>query len=1361
MPVGGGGTSTSTSVFNMVLNTVGASGFASALTSAQNGINGVVSSLNKAGTAAATGRVNSELQAASLEKMTTSLARAAASLDIFKTKIIEHSQALQDNRDRSATLQIEIAELTDRLSAQQSIMSALDPTSRGYAGRLAQITEAIQTTKSKLAGYLTELTEVNDAVEKGTQKEKLYDAQLAAREARINASKVAMEQVKAPLTGFESFLATLIQIYNTVDKVTRTIDRMTLTIERVERIWLKFREIVSGVTGGAIGGSEGGGEGGPLGSLASAAIAPTQMLGQVVGDVAGQFSILGQAVAAAIGQGFVDMVEGAINLVGQLAQQLIAIGKTAFDASGTAERFIISLRSMIGVERAGADSTLDLKDAIKQSAQEAADLYKWAIKLGVLSPFTIAAAKDSLQLGLAYQFTTKQAVDLTQATFDWGAATGKSTDQVTSVVRMLGQMNTLGKFSGRILLELGTAGIGLNTVLQEMSKQTGIEVDKLKEMEAQGEITGEMGINAILGFMHKFDGAAKEQAGTIQGLIESLQEMGPELLKDFFGPLDVISGKIGGVIGVIQKRLQGVVGFLQSDWIPGLLTSLGQGFGDLAEGAFTWGENLVNQFANGMLAAIGSILSALTSISNYIAFWLQPGSPPKILPDIGEWGKSAINEFFKGFSQGDMSLFSSIGDTIEKHLRAVLVKEPTDKIGILNNIFGERQAVAEAVAEFDKTGNVVEATFQRVFAAMGGATSETQAYIRTSVALETQNKKVTVAQQALDNVTKKYNDLLKPLQDDLQGITDAQSDLAAEQQKTMLELVLKDPNATLAEKQRAKLAIDQLSAEEKQRALVAEAKKEVDTAQAKVDAETAKQTALENTLALQKSILAAEDDQVALMQEYYDLMKQIANTASAAAGGGGGGANQLDPSKLPDMSKFVGPKLGHITDPQWITDLKKQLAEAWAAIQNAFKNIESTIKPVTEAFHRMGDAIGALWQDFLKYGPMIELYIAQLTAWTISRFSKEMPGAINDLTTAVENLQGIWDKNHLIMFAIAAFVWQKIFEFIMANVIAFAVLTKLVTGALNFDWVDAFNNAKDTVGGFLDFLQVIWDSISLIFAGTLNIIAGYLVGFLTGDWTLFWKGMLQYATGWLGLIGVAWRVATGVINTIIKGFVGDMLGKWDSFLSDLHWKIWKFQFDAKQAWFDFQQAIKQFVTEWIPELVKTWESVWKGIKDESAAEILLAIDQFVGFMTNGKKTISDEVTNFQDLGTAIIQGIINGAASMAQALIDAVVGPVKNAIEAARRLLNINSPSRLTRDLIGKPMAEGIVAGIVGQGRNIQGAMTDVLSGSVNMVGGGAALGMGGSYSTSRTTNFNYNPTYNSTPGPVSDNFALMQAMVV
>lgn len=65
-----------------------------------------------------------------------------------------------------------------------------------------------------------------------------------------------------------------------------------------------------------------------------------------------------------------------------------------------------------------------------------------------------------------------------------------------------------------------------------------------------------------------------------------------------------------------------------------------------------------------------------------------------------------------------------------------------------------------------------------------------------------------------------------------------------------------------------------------------------------------------------------------------------------------------------------------------------------------------------------------------------------------------------------------------------------------------------------------------------------------------------------------------------------------------------------------------------------------------------------------------------------------------NLGIAIVEGIISGLAGLAQALKDKLVNVVKDAYHAAYDYIVPGSPSHLFRDNIGKPIAQGIAAGI-------------------------------------------------------------------
>lgn len=93
--------------------------------------------------------------------------------------------------------------------------------------------------------------------------------------------------------------------------------------------------------------------------------------------------------------------------------------------------------------------------------------------------------------------------------------------------------------------------------------------------------------------------------------------------------------------------------------------------------------------------------------------------------------------------------------------------------------------------------------------------------------------------------------------------------------------------------------------------------------------------------------------------------------------------------------------------------------------------------------------------------------------------------------------------------------------------------------------------------------------------------------------------------------------------------------------------------------------------------------------------------------------ISDIIQGFiltvRGIGIKIMIGLISGIESMAQKLKDAFGAVVGGAVSWLKNLLGIASPSRLMADVIGRPIGQGIAAGIVSS----VGDVTAALSGTV------------------------------------------------
>ena len=86
------------------------------------------------------------------------------------------------------------------------------------------------------------------------------------------------------------------------------------------------------------------------------------------------------------------------------------------------------------------------------------------------------------------------------------------------------------------------------------------------------------------------------------------------------------------------------------------------------------------------------------------------------------------------------------------------------------------------------------------------------------------------------------------------------------------------------------------------------------------------------------------------------------------------------------------------------------------------------------------------------------------------------------------------------------------------------------------------------------------------------------------------------------------------------------------------------------------------------------------------------------------------------IGVNSIRGLIDGIRSMSGMLADAARQVINEAIAAMRAAADIHSPSKKTKNLIGKPLAQGIEVGFFDQLSNIKNTMASAIMAPLNRV---------------------------------------------
>lgn len=199
-------------------------------------------------------------------------------------------------------------------------------------------------------------------------------------------------------------------------------------------------------------------------------------------------------------------------------------------------------------------------------------------------------------------------------------------------------------------------------------------------------------------------------------------------------------------------------------------------------------------------------------------------------------------------------------------------------------------------------------------------------------------------------------------------------------------------------------------------------------------------------------------------------------------------------------------------------------------------------------------------------------------------------------------------------------------------------------------------------------------------------------------------------------------VIIGVVVQVVSAFVSfgqtlvsaaqsaaDFVSNVGSFLSGLPGVIWGFLTGALSNVANFVGQMASNAASAGQQFLSNIGGALGGLAGRVGGFLGSAIGQaasFVGqmaskasqagqqFMSNIVSTLSSIPGRVASIGGQIVSGIANGIRGAAGAVVSALGGVVNQAVEHAKSMLGIHSPSRVMRDLIGKNIARGVAVGI-------------------------------------------------------------------
>lgn len=239
---------------------------------------------------------------------------------------------------------------------------------------------------------------------------------------------------------------------------------------------------------------------------------------------------------------------------------------------------------------------------------------------------------------------------------------------------------------------------------------------------------------------------------------------------------------------------------------------------------------------------------------------------------------------------------------------------------------------------------------------------------------------------------------------------------------------------------------------------------------------------------------------------------------------------------------------------------------------------------------------------------------------------------------------------------LAAQAWENVKS---AAVIAMGMLKATIIPVLSMI-VNFFRRHGDELRTIVESAWGILKAVIMTIMNTIQNIITIVLALIAGDWRAAWEGMKR-------LVGDIWNGIKTIVLNVLKGLeAGLSIG-----LNTLKGIL-------SVAW----DKLKEVTTDTWDTLKRTVLRAVDGVKDAIG-----------GIKDKALEALSRAKEWLVQTGQDLVQGLINGIRAMADRVVDALTGVVKGAVDSAKRMLGIKSPSRVFFQ-IGINIGEGLTRGL-------------------------------------------------------------------
>lgn len=403
-----------------------------------------------------------------------------------------------------------------------------------------------------------------------------------------------------------------------------------------------------------------------------------------------------------------------------------------------------------------------------------------------------------------------------------------------------------------------------------------------------------------------------------------------------------------------------------------------------------------------------------------------------------------------------------------------------------------------------------------------------------------------------------------------------------------------------------------------------------------------------------------------------------------------------------------------------------QTAETvWNAIKSVVETIVNAVAPIIEAgWNAIVPIVTTVWdliKNVVETGLNVILGIIKLVmqiingdwsgAWetiqnialTIWEGIKTAIGiAIEGLTqiiqTGLELLNQIWTTIWNTIMAVVSPIWEFICNLVSTSI---QFVSDTINNVLTFI-SETWNTVWTTIS---DFLSNTWTAISETVSTVINAVwqtIQNVLNTISETWNNIWTAVKDKAVEiWEGIKSFLSDTMNNIYNTIseiwnnITSFVSNTMSEISSRISSV--------------WNDIVSSITGFMNDIFSAVQKGWNDAVNAVA-EAGGKIVEKVKTAFSDAISGAKEFASKAIN---VGKDLIMGFVDGVKNCAKKLIDAVGGVIGDAIDWAKGLLGIKSPSRLFRKF-GVYTDQGFILGVDSKAEQVAKSVGSMAQGAID-----------------------------------------------